>query len=146
MGRWTTPLPLESRRGCLSHWIPPQSMCTPIHWVTLRVSGLIWIFFLLAGSTCLACSLPLVTCVGCWARVGRRTTGEAGASVLWALFQKAGFFAITLESSLAAAAESAHAMSASISLLQGTFPHMYQETCSGISKQHFYTSEKWEII
>lgn len=37
-------------------------------------------------------------------------------------------FTLTLESSLAAAAESARAMPASISLLQGTLPHMYQQT------------------
>lgn len=41
---------------------------------------------------------------------------------------------LTLKSSLAASAESAnaHAMSPRISLLGGTFPHVYKETCIGM--------------
>lgn len=67
--------------------------------------------------------------------MGEELVGRWGFCIVSLFFflERAGFM-LTLKTSLAASAESenAHAVSPRMSLLGGTFPHVYKETCIGM--------------
>lgn len=138
----------------MGHSLTPgvlERLSAPLYLPTLHVyvwhirqcAGLLWgsraplqLLFLLAGSASLACSLSFfILCQLPWPEL-EELVGRWGLLYCEPCFRKSWIYAFTLERNLEASDETktTNAMASSVSLLPGTFPHVYKKTCTGVIK------------